>query len=730
MPRLPQPGGDNGNWGVILNDFLAQALKADGSIKDSVVTKSAIAPNAVDSTIIKDGSVTEANLDASLQIKVNAVAGTPDWSTITNKPAVIASGVDQAAARTSIGAGTSSLALAGTGSATTAAKSDHTQAAATISDSTAIGRAILTAVDAAAVKTSLSLTKNDVGLGNVDNTSDATKNSAAVTLTNKTLSNPKVNNLLDTNGNSVLYLAPIASAVNYVQVNNQSTGSAPALTAVGSDTNISLNLSAKGSGTVQVNGNQVLTKNMTLDYNTTLGGARLDWFYDINGYPLLTAIPVATPSNLINIGNAVSGSDPFIQGEGIDTNVGLNLTTKGTGKVKANGNPVIASTTAIPAVSGTPSSSNYLRGDGTWATPAGGGGGMLAPVRASTDGSETYTISSGSVTQINGTTIDGISPAVGDRILVTTAPASSGAGTLYGYTTQPANGIYTVTSNTTNLSLSRASDLSGAIHPAGLGVYVEEGAIWEKSGWWVVNPTSNGVFTYGTTAMLWTSLLGYNPHLGTAYFAAINLWQNGSYTAYLENNATATADQVLTLPATTTDTLVGRVSADTLSNKTLDSSNEAVLLDDNFTLQDDSDTTKQAKFQASGITTGTTRTYTLPDASGTLALTSSLPPIRFSAPTAVIGVSPTDYAYGSRTLTGARMRVASAPAGSALVAEVQHWDGFIWTTLTTLTIADGSVTDAVASFSQAQVAGNMVRINCTSVGATTAATGVAVDVTV
>lgn len=112
------------------------------------------------------------------------------------------------------------------------------------------------------------------------------------------------------------------------------------------------------------------------------------------------------------------------------------------------------------------------------------------------------------------------------------------------------------------------------------------------------------------------------------------------------------------------------------------------------------------------------------------ALKAANTPITFSSPIAVSGVSPTDKAYAPRTLTGAYMRVASAPAGSDLVVAVQHWGGASWSTLATLTVEDGSVIEAEADLSQAQVAGDMVRINCTSVGSTTAATGVIVDVTV
>lgn len=60
------------------------------------------------------------------------------------------------------------------------------------------------------------------------------------------------------------------------------------------------------------------------------------------------------------------------------------------------------------------------------------------------------------------------------------------------------------------------------------------------------------------------------------------------------------------------------VSGGTISNKTIDNTNTATLKDTNFTLQDDGDTTKQARFQLSGISTGNTRTYTLPNANSTL----------------------------------------------------------------------------------------------------------------
>lgn len=68
---------------------------------------------------------------------------------------------------------------------------------------------------------------------------------------------------------------------------------------------------------------------------------------------------------------------------------------------------------------------------------------------------------------------------------------------------------------------------------------------------------------------------------------------------------------------------VGLADIQAPTNKTFDNTNIFTIRDDRLTLQDNADTTKQAVFQLSGITTGTTRTYTLPNASGTLVDTGS-----------------------------------------------------------------------------------------------------------
>jgi hypothetical protein len=38
MSRLPTPGGDDGTWGSILNDFLSESLSPDGTLKPSAAS--------------------------------------------------------------------------------------------------------------------------------------------------------------------------------------------------------------------------------------------------------------------------------------------------------------------------------------------------------------------------------------------------------------------------------------------------------------------------------------------------------------------------------------------------------------------------------------------------------------------------------------------------------------------------------------------------------------------
>ena len=68
---------------------------------------------------------------------------------------------------------------------------------------------------------------------------------------------------------------------------------------------------------------------------------------------------------------------------------------------------------------------------------------------------------------------------------------------------------------------------------------------------------------------------------------------------------------------------ITELQSPTISGATLTTPTITVA-DNLLTIQDNSDTTKQAQFQASGITTGTTRTVTLPDKNGTMAMTSDV----------------------------------------------------------------------------------------------------------
>lgn len=181
MARLPTPGSDSGQWGTILNDFLTQAHNTDGTLKDTGVV-------AQKYTLPDDG-IPESDLADAVQTKLNS-GGVPDADATTK-------GVIQLAGDLS---GTSSSPVVADGAITNAkvsASAAIDQSKLSLdSDLTTFAGLSPTNDDVlqrksgawtnrsmSQLKTDLSLSKSDVGLGNVDNTSDANKPVSTATQT-------------------------------------------------------------------------------------------------------------------------------------------------------------------------------------------------------------------------------------------------------------------------------------------------------------------------------------------------------------------------------------------------------------------------------------------------------------------------------------------------------------------------------------------------------------------
>lgn len=144
MARLPQVGGDAGNWGDVLNDYLSQSHDADGSLKADIVGSAHLAPNSVTTAAIADATVAEAKLSPGVQAKLNAAPiGITDGSVTTAKladgavtDATVAT--NAAIAQTKIAGLISALAVKAD-SSTLAAKADDAAVVHRTSDETIAG---------------------------------------------------------------------------------------------------------------------------------------------------------------------------------------------------------------------------------------------------------------------------------------------------------------------------------------------------------------------------------------------------------------------------------------------------------------------------------------------------------------------------------------------------------------------------------------------------------------
>tara|TARA_R100001086_G_C11848217_1_gene261035 strand:- start:22073 stop:23968 length:1896 start_codon:yes stop_codon:yes gene_type:complete len=177
--------------------------------------------------------------------------------------------------------------------------------------------------------------------------------------------------IIDSTGDNIMYFVSNTSAVNYLATENAATGVDVKVYPIGTDTNIDIDISGKGTGNVILGNftldgdqtvgagqdNYVLTYDngtglISLEANTGGGIAnvvedttpQLGGMLDVNGnslgdgtLELLSFSETVSAVNEFTIANAATGTGPELQATGTDTNIDIELVPKGTGLVKMTG---------------------------------------------------------------------------------------------------------------------------------------------------------------------------------------------------------------------------------------------------------------------------------------------------------------------------------------------------------------------------------------------------------
>ena len=140
-----------------------------------------------------------------------------------------------------------------------------------------------------------------------------------------------------------LRVAPVASAVNYLQIQGAATGGLLYVTSQGSDTNVGIAYQTKGTG---------------FQYFVTGGTTQF----------IISA--QASAVNYIGVQGGTTGNAAIVYAQGSDTNINLTLTPKGTGGVQFTG-PLLPNNLA--GTSGQVLTSAGAGAVPTWTTPSSGG---------------------------------------------------------------------------------------------------------------------------------------------------------------------------------------------------------------------------------------------------------------------------------------------------------------------------------------------------------------------
>ena len=156
-------------------------------------------------------------------------------------------------------------------------------------------------------------------------------------------------------------LGGTTTSVNFARFVGAATGAAPTLSAQGSDANIGLVLSGKGTGVVALGGSTVANSGLvvaptasSVNYLQVTAGAGTVWpsistvgtaatlgiFFNtksagysfaVNGVANAAISYTASAVNYLQLASAATGAAPTLSAQGSDANINLKLTPKGTG---------------------------------------------------------------------------------------------------------------------------------------------------------------------------------------------------------------------------------------------------------------------------------------------------------------------------------------------------------------------------------------------------------------
>jgi len=179
------------------------------------------------------------------------------------------------------------------------------------------------------------------------------------TLTNKTLTSPKINEILDANGNEILSLSPVASATDYLTIKNGIGVGVPLhLQADGSSSNIGLHIQPKGTGLVTITDGTDFNKGIRFRSSGSAASA-VTLIDAVSSAGHVVTLPDAT-TTLVGRNTTDTLTNKTIAFASNTFTGALGIANGGTGQTTA--------ASAITALTGTQTSAYYLRSDGTNAT--------------------------------------------------------------------------------------------------------------------------------------------------------------------------------------------------------------------------------------------------------------------------------------------------------------------------------------------------------------------------